>query len=1103
MNTAATEDGSVRVVGIGASAGGLEALEQLFSHMPADTRMAFVVVQHLAPDFKSLMDELLRRHTQMPVNVAENGMPIESNAVYLIPPRADMVVSGMRLLLSERDTSKGLNLPIDLFFRSLATECGKRAVGIVLSGTGSDGSRGAVAIREAGGLVMCQSPDSAAFDGMPSSALATGAVDVVLPPARMPEFLLANPVSVRSTWQSLPHHMGDEAVPELYAPVFRLLSEHHGVDFQLYKLTTIARRIERRLRLRGCHAVADYVALLDSDPAELTALYHDLLIGVTEFYRDPDVWDQLAEDVLPDLFADLPVEQELRAWVAATATGEEAYTVAMLLHETALRLGRQPLIRIFATDLHKVSIEFAGQGVYPEAAVQPLGAERIRKYFTRRDDGFYQIGAELRRLVVFAQHNLLVDPPFTKLDLVSCRNLLIYLQPATQRRVMSLFHFGLRRGGALVLGSSETLGDLESEFEIIDRRNKIYSKRRDGRLPVALRRTRVPGEMESSRLHHLHPLLRLPSVAAQQQLMRAYDTLLDTYVPPAFLIDSSGALLHTFGTAGELLQPLTGRTTVDVTALVLPELRMALTTGLQRAQREALPITFGGLRIRLPNGEERVVRLQVRSLTKARRDEPVLVVIEEEISPGAPPVSDPSGEVLTQADEIPQAREHIQYLEAELRYAREHLQATVEELETTNEELQATNEELMASNEELQSSNEELHSVNEELYTVNKEYEDKIDELTQLSDDIENLLESTQIGTVFLDERLCVRKFTPAAARQFNLLAQDIGRPIAHLNRNITFDRFTEALQLVLATGAPSQHEVRHQDGGWFLLRLHPYRHEPGQVSGVVLTFVDIQALKVASAHLMRRNADLQGFAYSVSHDLREPVRMILGFAQLLETKYSALAGTNDKDRLFLDQIRQAGKRLAAMLDSVLAYARVDTQTREMAYLPLARPLQTAWDRLRQSVEQNEAEVKIESLPEVFGDESQLMQLMQELCTNAIKFRSKAAPIIRVSARPQGGDLWRIEVRDNGIGLPAEHSDKIFEMFRTLHARDAYPGMGAGLAIARRIVERHGGEMHAEPVPDGGALIWFTLHANPQSLERATATAAGQGAPPPRITAGP
>ena len=942
-----------RVVAIGASAGGLEALEQFFAHTPADTGFAYVVIQHLAPDFKSMMDELLRRHTNMPVFIAENNLPLRPDGIYLIPPRVDMIISSGRLLLSERDTSAGLNLPIDLFFRSLALDLGPAAIGVVLSGTGSDGSRGVVSIHEAGGLVVVQDPETATFDGMPRSALATGVVGARLPPELMPAYLIehAADTSATSIEKTLGSFNEERTEPDTYAAVFRLLSEHHNVDFHQYKLSTIARRVERRVRLRGCRTVEEYVRLLNSEHGEITELYHDLLIGVTEFFRDGSAWDVLSQQVLPRLFDELPADQEMRCWVAGTATGQEAYTLAMLVHETATAMGRQASARIFATDLHKTSIEFAGLGVYSAEALEGLSEARRSRWFVARDDGQFQVNTELRRLVVFAQHNLISDPPFTKLDLVTCRNLLIYLQAPAQHRALTLFHFGLRRGGALFLGSSEALGDLEGEFDTIDRRHKIYAKRRDGRLSVGLRDVRAH-DLTVVR-PHLTPLTRLSSATLQQQLLRAYDTLLDTYVPPALLIDANGTLLHTFGRAAEMLRPVGGRTSVEASTLVYPELRIPLTSGIQRLHREGGAVSYGGIRVRLVSGEERIVRMHLRPLGLGTRDDAILVVFETEDPQvlGGPidggQLGFPGATVGVLAEQPPTSAEHLRYLEAELRYARENLQATVEELETTNEELQATNEELMASNEELQSSNEELHSVNEELYTVNKEYETKIEELTQLTDDIENLLESTQIGTVFLDAQLRVRKFTPAAAEQFNLLPQDIGRPIAHMSRNIELDNFVGQLRGVLASGQVTEEEVQHHNGTWYLMRLHPYRTESGTVDGVVVTFVDIQRMKHVTASLARRNADLRGFAYGVSHDLQEPVRIIISFADVLRRRYGPLADGSDAAVVpILDEVGSAAARLRNMLEAILLYSRVDTRARPSADVRMSTVLNTVHEEL-------------------------------------------------------------------------------------------------------------------------------------------------------------
>ncbi len=1087
--------GPFRVVAIGASAGGLEALEQFFANTPPDTGFAFVVIQHLAPDFKSMMDELLRRYTNMPVFIAENNQSLRPDGIYLIPPRVDMIISSGRLLLSERDTSAGLNLPIDLFFRSLANDLGSASIGVVLSGTGSDGSRGVVAIHEAGGLVVVQDPETATFDGMPKSALATGVVDARIPPESMPGFLKERAREIATSPFDTPVGtlLDDHSEPDTYDAVFRLLSEHHNVDFHQYKLSTIARRVERRVRLRGCRTVEEYVRLLTTEHGEITDLYHDLLIGVTEFFRDGAVWDVLAEQVLQRLFDELPADQEMRCWVAGTATGQEAYSLAMLVHETATRMGRQASARIFATDLHKSSIEFAGLGVYSAEALEGLSDARRARWFVARDDGQFQVNTELRRLVVFAQHNLISDPPFTKLDLVTCRNLLIYLQAPAQHRALTLFHFGLRRGGALFLGSSEALGDLEGEFDTIDRRHKIYAKRRDGRLSVNLRDVRAH-DLTVVR-PHLTPLTRLSSATLQQQLLRAYDTLLDTYVPPALLIDSNGTLLHTFGRAAEMLRPVGGRTSVEASTLVYPELRIPLTSGIQRLHREGGAVSYGGIRVRLVSGEERIVRMHLRPLGLGTRDDAILVVFETEEQPELPGsggaagqlgLLDATGEVP--AEQPPTSADHLRYLEAELRYARENLQATVEELETTNEELQATNEELMASNEELQSSNEELHSVNEELYTVNKEYETKIEELTQLTDDIENLLESTQIGTVFLDAQLRVRKFTPAAAEQFNLLPQDIGRPIAHMSRNIELDDFVGQLRTVLLSGQVTEEEVQHHNGTWYLMRLHPYRTESGHVDGVVVTFVDIQTMKHVTASLARRNADLRGFAYGVSHDLQEPVRIIISFADVLRRRYGGLAEGDGADAEsvgpILDEVGAAASRLRKMLDAILVYSRVDTRARPAVEVPLSTVMNTVQQALAVDVTSAGALLEIGPLPAVYGDETQLVWLMKELITNALRFRGTEPPHVTISASKEPTGFVRIDVRDNGVGIPANQQEVVFEMFKRLQPRATHAGLGAGLTIARRIVERHGGEIHADASVTAGSLVWFTVPADAESTRR-------------------
>ncbi|MBI1394370.1 MAG: PAS domain-containing protein [Betaproteobacteria bacterium] len=1070
------------VVAIGASAGGLEALQRFFSYMPVDSGMSFVVVQHLAPDFRSLMDELLERHTKMAVHQVENNVALEADSVYLIPPRQEMIVSNGKLLLRERDVSEGLSLPIDIFMRSLANEYGERAIGIIMSGTGSDGSRGVRAIHEAAGLVLCQTPDTARFDGMPNSAITTGIVDAVLAPEEMPKTLLsfvANSDEQRAEFRA----KRLDVEQDVFAPVFSLLDDKLGLDFSFYKPGTINRRIERRMALVNCETIDEYVQLLRVGGAEVRELYRDLLIGVTEFFRDPEAWIALRENVIPQLADRLSTQKELRCWVPGTATGEEAYTLAILLHEWATEERKPANLRIFATDVHRESIDFAGAGVYPAAALAHVSEERRGRYFTLRDDGSYQVSSELRRMVVFANQNVLKDPPLTRLDLVCCRNLLIYFRSAAQRRALSVFHFGLKVGGFLFLGPSETLGDLAEEFEIVDRRWKMYSKRRDIRLAAAIRETDLvlglPGRLEPAE----SPILRSTVGGRDMNLIRAYDSLLDEYVPPSLLVNRAGMLAHTIGEATAFLKPPTGRTSLEVSNLVHPDLRMVVITALQRALKESRPVSYGGIRVSDP-GQDRIVRIAARPLVNGRNAEFFLVSFEEVRAAGEPRLSvvegGPGEGGDVPFDAATATSEHLSELEQELRYTKEHLQATVEELETANEELQATNEELMAANEELQSTNEELHSVNEELYTVNREYEEKIEELTRLTDDMDNLLASTEIGTIFLDEHMRIRKFTPSAARQFTLLSQDIGRPISHLNRNIECDEFQDELKRVLATGEGREHEVRHRDGSWFLMRLHPYRNEKHDVTGIIVTFVDIHALKQASQEVEQRNENLQSFAYAVSHDLQEPARMMIGFSELFERQYQDLV--DEKGRSYLEQIREGGRRLRTMLEATLQFSRVITQGAPFREVALSAVVEEVRKRLAEKIATAAATIEVGKLPAVYGDDRQITRLLRELVDNAVKFRGPRPPVVRVDAERIEG-MWRVSVSDNGIGLRPEDRESIFQIFRKLNPRAPLEGVGIGLAIARRIVERHGGEISCKDSPDGGAAIVFTLPAMPGGVD--------------------
>lgn len=829
------------VVGIGASAGGLEALEQFFEHVPEDSRLCFVVVQHLSPDFKSMMDELLARRTHIPIVRVEDGIEIGPNKIYLMPPRKEMILSAGKLFLTDKDPSQGFALPIDRFLRSLAQDFGSRSIGVILSGTGSDGSRGIRDIHDAGGLVVAQSEESAKFDGMPRSARETGLVDLVLPAADMPDAILKLVRLRRSPEQGVEQPV----VPEVgLQAIFRMLRREYGIDFSQYKPSTVTRRVERRLLLNQSLDVEQYVERLAENGPELNQLYKDLLIGVTQFFRDREAFHRLAVHELPRLLATVEDDQEFRVWVAGCATGEEAYSLAILIHEQLATMNRQPTVRIFATDAHRDSLDIASAGVYSEESIAAVSPQRREKYFVRKGDGF-QVAPHLRKMIVFAPHDLLKDAPFTRLDLISCRNLLIYLQPAAQKKVLSLFHFGLKTGGMLFLGPSESPGDLSDEFESVDEHWKLYRKRRDVRLRPDFRMLLPSGPPPRSRINTSFAL----NAAASDRLQQAvYDRLLEEHMPPSFLINDRKELVHSFGGAGRFLRVRDGRATTQLLDMLDSELKMILIGALARAEKQLQPVVFTGIPVLSEEGAESLRRLTVKPLHDRVSGLTSYLIILEDMGQSAP-ARDESAIDLSLA-----TREQIQALEQQLEHTRENLQAMIEEQESSNEELQATNEELVASNEELQSTNEELHSVNEELYTVNAEYQHKIEELTQVTADLENLLLATDVGFLFLDQNLCIRRFTPRIGALFNLLPHDLGRPITSFTNTLD-ESLIASLQQVLEREAPVEKEIRDREGNCYFLRIRSYRVNPDSPEGVVLSLIDVSPLKKAEARLEHLSA--------------------------------------------------------------------------------------------------------------------------------------------------------------------------------------------------------------------------------------------------------
>ena len=842
--------GDFYVVGIGASAGGLDALEKFFSEAPPDNGLAYIVIQHLSPDYKSLMADLLGKRTDMPVQVAQDGMPVEPNHVYLIPPKQSLTIFHQKLYLTDREAGQ-LYLPIDIFFQSLAEDLGEKAIGVILSGTGSDGTRGIRAIKEKGGLVIVQDDLSAKFDGMPRSAIATNLVDYILPPEQMARemfnyiqhpCLIADPAVKRNITQD------DDSLSKIFA----LLRSSSGVDFTYYKQSTMVRRIERRMGIKQIDRLVDYLYLLHQTPVEASTLYREFLIGVTRFFRDAEAFDEIKKEVIPSIFANKQRGEAIRVWVAGCSTGEEAYSIAILLTEYMETTGRHMDVKVFATDLDKNALDFAGKGIYPESIAADVSPENLQNYFIKSGES-YMVTRRVREMVIFAKQNIITDPPFSKVDLISCRNLLIYLQPVLQKKVISAFQFALNPDGYMFLGSSETIGDSDDFFECKHSKWKIFQYK-GGFRP----------SLEDSRM------MRTP-ITLQPTITRRFTTthndwhaveniqrgVIDAFLNPTAVIDEDLNLVYVSGDMDAYLRvPSGGLFTPNILKQAREGLTVPLSTAIHKVLKEQLEVVYKN--IHFGEGETaNLINLHAKPFTEPASRQKMVLVQFTSVNQ-APAAQDP-GQMF---DINTGAHQRIQDLEHELQYTRESLQATVEELETSNEELQATNEELFAANEELQSTNEELHSVNEELITVNAEYHAKIQELTRLNEDINNLLSSADVGTIFLDRDLRIRLFTPTAQQEIHLLDQDVGRPISHVTHTILDCDLVFESQQVLKTLVSRQMEVKNNRGRWYQMKLLPYYTLHQQVGGVVITLMDVTAFK-QSEEALRRSEQLYRFLVS------------------------------------------------------------------------------------------------------------------------------------------------------------------------------------------------------------------------------------------------
>ena len=1052
------------LVGIGASAGGLEALQDFFNNMPAVHGLAFVVIQHLSPDFKSLMNQLLSNFTKMNIKIVENKMPLERDTIYLIPPKNNMIVEGGTLYLSEQERGHHLNLPIDIFFKSMAKDYLNKSIAVILSGTGSDGSSGILEVGSVGGLVIAQNPETAQFDGMPRSAISTQVVNKVLDSQKIPAFIsdyLKNPIPQKEGEEREEYKKTDDT----YGQIFKLILRRHKVDFSDYKETTIYRRIDRRAKTMLISSVDEYARRLFDDEAEIDCLYFDLLIGVTSFFRDKDAYEVIENEFIPKLFEKKDETRQLRVWIAACSTGEEAYSIAILLKEYAEKLKKAFDIKIFASDINKNYLAVGAQGHYTESSLIHVSKERKDRFFMKKEDQ-YCVVPELRNMIVFAPQNLISDPPFTNVDFISCRNFLIYVKPDIQQKVVGSFHFSLNKDGILFLGSSEGIGEFSHDFSEENRLWKIYRKLHDSKVPFQIGTKK--SYLNRPFIEYMDQKLTLRNPKFLKQ--RIYDILLDVYLEDCIVIDQEEEILHTTGRTNSFLTFQPGKVSNNILRLIHPDLRSPMTSGIHRVQVESNEIHYKNLTVLLDE-KKLSVDLLFKSL-RFKAENISLIVIrfenfyEKSVKEKSPSVYDSDR----------QSSQLIQDLEFQLQTTKENLQAALEEAETTNEELQSTNEELLASNEELQSTNEELHSVNEELYTVNSEHQKKIAQLEMLEEDIDNLVHSTGIGTIFLDENVCIRKITPAISDSYNILPHDIGRSIETFAHQFQNDDFLRKIREVQKTNQSQFLDSTDSTGKSVLIKVLPYVGQKNK-KGIVLTFTDKSLLKSAEYRLTVKAKKLEDsikelgeFARFTANDLQ----LIFEGIDSEVNKFACPTGTLGPC-CNIAKIGQLSRVIERYVTSLKELSELRSENLVITEIDMSALV----DRVIHEFQAKYPEVIFDkSLTSgmVFCDSKIIESVLNSLVKNGIMYNHSEQKRIKISFVKQNKEAI-LSIRDNGIGIEEEKFPLIFKLFSPVRQQETVfsRGHGNALGLAKRALDLHRGKIWFESEVGVGTIFYISI----------------------------
>ncbi len=1069
------------VVGIGASAGGLEACRKLVGAMPARNGMAFILVQHLDPTHESMLVDLLAGHTVLTVREAADGMPIEREHLYVIPPGTYLSVSHGTLHLSRPQARHGARLPFDFLLHSLAADCRAHAVCVILSGTGSDGSLGLKAVKENGGFVVAQDPGEAGFDGMPRSAIATGAVDLVLPVAKIPEALLKHSRRIAAgAGGDDARTSGDKGVDRL-AEIIDLLRTKTDHDFTLYKPGTLQRRIERRMAMAavGTGDMNRYLEILRADTGELDILAQDLLINVTSFFRDPKVFEFLAEKIVPDLVKGHTHDRSLRIWIAGCSTGEETYSIAMLFREQIAAAKQDIKLQILASDVDPEAIAVAREGFYPETIEADVSPARLARFFSKEDHG-YRILPELRATVVFTVQDVLADPPFSRLDLVSCRNLLIYLRPEAQSKIISLFHFALREGGILLLGNSETIGDAADRFEVISKSERVYrhiGRARPGDLGFSI------GTGDAARIPARPGHASAPSrQAALAELCRRM--VMEAFAPAAILINRKHECLYFLGPTHRYLRVAPGHPSHDLLSMVPNDLRAKLRSAIQQASEANAPIAVTGGRMK-EDGRAISFNIDVRPASSDNEDLLLICFVD------APPSESNRDRPVAHRDgaRVDELERELEATRTELQGAIRNLEISAEEQKTINEEALSINEEYQSTNEELETSKEELQSLNEELTALNSQLQETLERQRTTSSDLQNILYSTDVATIFLDTNLHIRFFTPATKLLFNVIPSDVGRPLADLNSLAADRALLSDARAVMKTSVPVEREIQTHNGAWYIRRILPYRAHDNDVEGVVITFADISerrhtadALAAAERQAQLATMAKSRFLAAASHDLRQPLQTLTLLQGLL-----AKAVEGDKAQKLVARLDETLGAMSGMLNTLLDINQIEAGT---VHADIRRfPIDDLLERLRNEftylAEAQRLALHVVSCGmTIESDQRLLEQMIRNLLSNALKYTKHGK--ILLGCRRHGATL-SVEIWDTGIGIAPDSLPAIFDEYHQVDnsARERSRGLGLGLSIVQRIGKLLGHHVRVRSQLGKGSVFAIDV-ALPPASEPAT-----------------